>query len=237
MNSVIDQHRIAGASRKSANCGGKGCFISLIEVALPVSTRVSQDAMALIAEADRRIEQLYQQHTIPAFVPSDFERVYLALQGIADHGLATGERFCEWGSGIGANVCLAAMLGFEAGGIEIEPILVASARQLADDFDLSAEFIHGSFVPDDSDSCLEVGDVFAWLSHQTGHSPEHAGFGPADIDIFFSYPWTDEESLIPNLIERHAGVGALLLTYRGGDDMLLRRKVSGPRRKKHSSRR
>ncbi|MFL5328997.1 MAG: hypothetical protein ACJ8C4_08775 [Gemmataceae bacterium] len=224
-------------SPNSANCDGQGCIISLIEVALPAGTRVPQDAIALIAEADRRIEQLWDQHVIPAFVPSDFELVYLALQGIADHGLATGERFCEWGSGIGANVCLAAMLGFEAAGIEIEPLLVAAARELAHDFDLSAEFIQGSFVPADSHACLDAGETFAWLSFQSGQCPEHAGFGPADVDVFFCYPWTDEESLIPALFDRHAGVGALLLTYRGGDDLLLRRKVSSTRRKKMRSRR
>ena len=72
----VGQHRIAGVASNSASFDRKGCIMSLIDVALPASTRVSQNAIAFIAEADRRIEQLYQQHTIPAFVPSDFERVF-----------------------------------------------------------------------------------------------------------------------------------------------------------------
>jgi hypothetical protein len=198
---------------------------------------VPDDVVAFVAEADLRIEQLYREHVIPAFVPSNFERVYGALQAIADGNLATGERFCEWGSGIGANVNLATMLGFIAGGIEIEPLLVAAARQMAEDYNLDSEFIHGSFVPDESDECLDDGEVFSWLSNRRGQTPDDFGFGPADVDLFFCYPWTDEENLIPALIERHAGVGALLLTYHGGDDMRLRRKVSDPATRKKSKNR
>ena len=42
---------------------------------------------------------------------------------------------------------VAAYVGFDAYGIEAEWELVEQARRLADDFDLSAEFVCGSFVP------------------------------------------------------------------------------------------
>src|SRR2546423_1671474 len=77
-----------------------------------------------------------------------------ALQALAESALAPGGRFCEWGSGFGVVTCLAAMIGFDACGIEIEPDLVAAARRLAADFDLSAEFVCGSFVPRGGEACL-----------------------------------------------------------------------------------
>jgi hypothetical protein len=195
--------------------------------------------LKFVDEADARIVQLSQDHFIPAFIPSNFERVYCALRAVAEGHLATGPRFCEWGCGIGANVNLAAMLGFIAGGIEIEPLLVDVARSMAADHNLDSEFIHGSFVPEESDECLDEGEVFAWLSERCGDSPDEFGFGPSDVDVFFCYPWSDEENLIPALIDRHASEGALLLTYHGVDDMRLRRKVSDPdhRRKKKMRRR
>ena len=48
---------------------------------------------------------------------------------------------------------------------------------------------------------------------------------PADFDVIFAYPWPDEERLIRTLFDRLAGVGAKLLTYHGGDDFQLRRKI------------
>jgi hypothetical protein len=219
--------RLAPSSARRSPIGEGCAIIPFVDVSLPKTyAPVADSVLAFIAEADLRIEQLYRDHVIPAFVPSDFERVFGALRAVADGNLATGERFCEWGCGIGANVGLASMLGFIAGGIEIEPLLIAAAREMANDFDLDAEFIHGSFVPDESDDCLDSGEVFSWLSNRRGQAPEDFGFGPADVDVFFYYPWTDEEKLIPALIDRHAGVGALLLTYHGGEDMRLRRKVA-----------
>ncbi len=221
---------------------GEGrAIIPFIDVPLPKDyPPVPADVVSFVAEADLRIEQLYREHVIPAFVPSNFERVYGALQAIAESNLTTGERFCEWGCGIGANVNLAAMLGFIAGGIEIEPLLVETAREMAAEYNLDSEFIHGSFVPEESDECLDDGEVFSWLSNRRGQSPDDFGFGPSDVDLFFCYPWTDEETLIPALIDRHAGVGALLLTFHGGDDMRLRRKIADPesrqRKKKRSGR-
>lgn len=217
----------------------EGCeTIPFIEVKLPESyPPVPDNVAAFIDEADARIVQLRENHLIPAFVPSNFERVFGALQAIADGNLATGNRFCEWGSGIGANVNLATMLGFIGGGIEIEPLLIEAARKMASDYNLDSEFIHGSFVPAESDECLDAGDVFAWLSERSGESPDDFGFGPTDVDLFYCYPWTDEENLIPALIDRHAGVGALLLTYHGGDDMRLRRKVADGRSRAKKRRR
>ena len=65
------------------------------------------------------------------------------LRALSEGGLARGWRFCEWGSGFGVVVGLAALVEFDACGIEIEALLVAEARKLADDFDLPVEFGQG----------------------------------------------------------------------------------------------
>ena len=43
--------------------------------------------------------------------------------------------------------CLAALLEFDAYGIEVDGTLVRASRRFAADFDLPAEFAHGSFIP------------------------------------------------------------------------------------------
>jgi hypothetical protein len=189
--------------------------LSADEISLPRAVR------AFLREADRRIERFRRDHHFPGFVPSDYAKAYAALRTLAAGDLAPGRLFCEWGSGFGVVACLAAMLDFEASGIEIEEDLVDAARQLAEDFDLPVEFACGSFLPAQGDACLDSGDGFAWLTTHEGRAHEELGLAPADFDVIFAYPWPDEERLIRTLFERHAGVGAKLLTYHGGDDFQL----------------
>jgi hypothetical protein len=116
------------------------------------------------------------------------------------------------------------MLEFDACGIEIDGVLVNAARQLARDFRLPVEFICGSFIPEGSKACFHTSDRFAWLvTHEEGRS-EELGFGPADFDVVFAYPWPDEERVIGALFERHAGAGAVLVTYHESGDLRVRRK-------------
>src|SRR4051794_5489754 len=82
--------------------------------ALPAAVR------SFLEEAGRRIERFQSTSRSPAFVPSDYAGAYRVLRAVATTDLAPGERFCEWGSGFGVVTCLAAMVGFDACGIEIE---------------------------------------------------------------------------------------------------------------------
>ncbi|MBX7102720.1 MAG: hypothetical protein K1X57_01475 [Gemmataceae bacterium] len=217
-------------------CGERSAIIAVVDVALPaLAGNVSSEIQTLIGDADRRIAELIRSRRFPAFIPSDFELVAKALEAITDEHLATGQRFCEWGCGLGPNVCIASLLGFDATGIEIELELVEQARQLAADHHIDSEFIHGSFVPEGSDELLDRGGTFAWLSQR--HVPASENFvNPDETDVVFAFPWTDEEGLIPDLFNRHAGEGALLLTYHGCDGVRLRRKVPGPLARKSKRR-
>jgi hypothetical protein len=200
--------------------------MSLLDVRLETeAAQPPRDVRHFLREAGRRIERFQIDHNIPAFVPSDFAKTYGVLKALTATGVAGGNLFCEWGSGFGVVACLAAMLEFDACGIEIEGELVDAARLLADDFDLPVEFIRGSFIPKGSKVRLDAGDGFSWLTTDDGGAHEEMGLGPDDFDLIFAYPWPDEEKKVSALFERHAGAGAVLLTYHGGEELRLRRKV------------
>jgi hypothetical protein len=201
----------------------------LTELHLPADTaRPPPDVRAFLREAERRIARFQRRCRVPAFVPSDFTLAYGTLRALAAGGAFVPDTlFCEWGSGFGVVACLAAMLDFDATGIEIEGELVDAARRLADDFGLPVEFAQGSYIPRGSSLRPEGGDGFAWLNTDEGDTAEGLGLAPADFGVIFAYPWPDEERAVAALFERHAGPGALLLTYHGDNDLRLRRKAAG----------
>ena len=200
--------------------------MSLIDVKLVLDeATIPADVRAFLHEADRRIEEFQQHARVPGFVPSDFARTYQVLRAVGSSNLTPGNLFCEWGSGFGVVACLAALLGFDACGIEIEGELVDAAQQLADDFELPVEFIRGSFIPRGGEACVQRDDEFAWLTTDGGNTHEELGLAPDTLDVIFAYPWPDEERVTGVLFERYAAVGAVLVTYHGGEDFRLRRKT------------
>jgi hypothetical protein len=209
----------------------KGYRVSLIDLNLPIDrARLPGDVRSFLREADRRIRRFRHESRIPGFVPSDFENVYEVLRTLTATDLTWGNLFCEWGSGFGVASCLAAMLGFDACGIEIEGELVDAARQLADDFDLPVEFVRGSFIPNGREVPLATGGEFAWLTTQGADTHEELGLDPHDFGVIYAYPWPDEERLTGELFERYAGAGAVLMTYHGSEDCRLRQKISDEER-------
>jgi hypothetical protein len=208
---------------------GKDPAIPLIEIDVqPDQLAMPSEVRAFLDEADRRIERFQIDHHIPGFVPSDFASVYAVLRAISCD-LSTGTLFCEWGSGFGVVTCLAAMLDFDAHGIEIESELVEESRQLADDFDLTAEFALGSFIPRGNKIELE-NKGFCWLD-TNGSPPAEMEFVTDDFNVIFAYPWPDEGWVIEDLFERHAANGALLVTYHSDENLRLQRKVERKRRR------
>jgi len=199
----------------------------LVDLNLPKGGyAVPGEVRSFLREAGRRIERFQLNGRIHGFVPSDFERTYGVLRTLAAD-LTPGNLFCEWGSGFGVVACLAAMLDFDACGIEIEGDLVDAAQRLADDFGLPVEFIRGSFIPKESEAFFDADDKFAWLTTHGDSGLEELGLVPADFNVVFAFPWPDEERLIRALFQRHGGAGALLLTYHGGREFRLRRKAVG----------
>ncbi|MEM6655915.1 MAG: class I SAM-dependent methyltransferase [Planctomycetota bacterium] len=182
----------------------------------------------LLDDADRRIEAFQHTHRerpLAAFVPCDFVMAYHALTQVGTLSLATGRRFAEWGSGAGVVACLAASLGWDAVGIEIEGELVDLAEDLAEDHGFEVEFVRASFLPPGLPlDSYEQRDV-NWLATDGPDAYDEIGLDPDDFDLVFAYPWPGEEHAVLDAFSQSAGDGALLLTYHGQEGVALRRKM------------
>jgi hypothetical protein len=202
--------------------------VALIDLDVPYrSEGLPRPVRALLHEAERRIEEFQLRSRVPGFVPSDFRGAWEILRALSVRDLAKGNLFCEWGSGFGVVTCLASQLGFDAHGIEIDEELVDAARQLADDFNLDADFVRGSFIPRGGEACVADDDQFAWLTTEAGSAEQELGLGVDDFDVIFAYPWPDEEQVVATLFERYAAVGAMLVTYHADGNFRVRRKTRG----------
>ena len=207
--------------------------MSLVDIEISTSESVlPDDVNDFLRDANLRVNEFVRNNPIRVngFVPSDFLTVYHALRSITDTNLASGSTFCEWGSGFGVVASLAAMLGFEVCGIEIERGLVDASRDLAEDFGLPVEFVHGSFVPSGAEASAE--EAYAgnsaesfWLVTDTDDAYDELGLAPNDFDVVFAYPWPGEECLIASLFEKYAAEEALLLTHNKYKSVRLQRKV------------
>jgi len=200
----------------------------LVEVKIdPPSAALPVGVAHLLADAQQRLQQYDAkfQASIPAFVPSDFEPVYRALAWISESHLAAGRRLLEWGSGIGVVTCLAAQLGFDAIGIEIEPALVEISRSFAADHNIDVEFACGSYVPSGAEPFVHTAGEVTWLRTDRPDRYGDLGLEPEDFDLIYAYPWPGEEQVIFDLFQNVAAVGSLLLTYHGLDGLRLQRKV------------
>ncbi len=206
----------------------------LVDIEISINGSVlPDDVVAFLREADLRVNQFVTNSPIclTGFVPSDFVTVYRALQAITEANLAPGTSFCEWGSGFGVVASLAAMLGFDVCGIEIERDLVDASQRLADDFRLPVEFVHGSFVPSGAKAYAEEAYAdnnaeYFWLVTDADDAYDELGLDPDDFDVVFAYPWPGEECLIVSLFEKYAAEKALLLMYDQMDWVRFQRKVS-----------
>lgn len=195
---------------------------------------------ALVGDAEGRIADYFNAHRSGAptsgsgvvhsggggaFVPADFRRVYAALEVVYAAGLAPAERFCEWGSGFGVVAGLAAQLGFESWGIEIERDLVQQAEDLMAEHGLDVAFAHGSFIPESAEHLADTQDDLATLGRGVGDGYEELGMDPEDFGLIYAYPWPGEEEVVETIFDAVAARGALLLTYRSTEDLVLQRKI------------
>jgi hypothetical protein len=190
------------------------------------------EAQRFILEAEERIDRFLVECRAPAFVPCDYAAAFHVLRALSDGTLTRGRRFCEWGSGFGVVVGLAAMLDFDACGIEIEGALVEEARKLAEDFDLPSEFVCGSFVPRGAEDRVHTAGTYSWLTTESDYAYDDLDLEVSDLDVVFAYPWPDEEGVVCALFEHYAGPGAVLATYHGSAEFRLKRKVATRNRRR-----
>ena len=196
------------------------------------SPLVPEPFASLIQDADDRWEKFWSQKLnkrYPRYVASEPAQVYAALKHVRDEGLALGERFIEWGSGFGVATSLAAQLGFEATGIELEEVLVEIAESLAEKHQTSAEFIATTYIPEGYISYDHVGGSGIVPDDSFGHQagpPRYDGMdiGLDEIDVFFVYPWPGEQEMMLKLFQSVASEDAILIAYYGDQEICLYRK-------------
>ena len=95
-------------------------------------------------------------------------------------------RFLEFGSATGVITVVADLLGFDACGIELDPDLVAIARQLAVRYESRARFAIGSFLPAE----------YRWKPDTGDGRMGTIGSGPRRISSW-DVPWTTSTSSTP----------------------------------------
>ncbi len=176
---------------------------------------VDTDAGRLITDAESRISRiLLEVPRISGFEASNFYVAAGVLSTLKENTMLHGLRLCEWGIGFGVLTCLAAQFGYQACGIELEPVLVHAARRLAADHALDCDFFLGTYVPEG-----------AWKGDaQAEELDKSLGFSPFDFDLVYAYPWPAEADLLDQLFCRYAPPGALLVSYQGGGRIKLQLK-------------
>ena len=210
-----------------------------IELKLPATTdHELPDAVArYLEEANRRIDVLFETERnkrTPKFIPSDSELLYAALADVTRRDLPLGRVYCEWGSGLGLGTCLAALLGYEAYGIEIEPTLADISRELAENSGIDVKILEGSYIPEGFESYGGMGgEELVRPEHFFGgdgesFAPTYEGMPcPTDeIDVFFVYPYPTEQEFMLELFEALAADGAIFLAYYGDGEICCYRKVA-----------
>ena len=203
--------------------------------------RVSDHVARLIATCSRGWERFFadhDDHQAPRFVPSVPERVWAVLEEVTRRQLPPTRVFCEWGSGFGTATCLAALLGYEAYGLEIDAELVRLSRAIARRLGIRVQMLCTSLFPAGYaayagvDGAALVTPASVRDHHDTAEAREPLRYDGmeiaiADIGVFFAYPWPEERALMRQLFEVVAREGAILVVYHTDTDIRVFRKVEG----------
>lgn len=202
-----------------------------IENVYPGDIQLPSRITGFLDAVDRYVEQhrVNTSSNYAGFVPSDYQMVYQHLKYLYESSLLSGERFCEWGSGVGVVASLAAMIGYESFGIEYNEDLVVVAEKIREEFGIPVELIQGSFVPPGTEKLVDEafasqeGELSLYVESDRTYS--ELGYDAVDFDLFFCFPWPTDIDLTLKMFEHHAAQGALMLLYYSTESMGLYRKV------------
>ena len=147
------------------------------------------------------------------FIPADYDRVLAALMQVRAPGL----KFLEWGSATGVITMMADLLGFEAYGIELDPVLVDIARDLAAKHGSRARFAAGSYLPADYEWISAEGDRRLGAVGRGAPGYDELGLSLEDFDLVYGYPWSGEEPIMQDVFRRRGGKHARMLLNGGNN--------------------
>ena len=172
----------------------------------------------LLAEADDLWERHQDTPAFHGYVSADYQAVYESLAQLQGRVLTV----LEWGSGLGVVTIMASRMGFEAYGIEAEPVLVEYSENLAHAYGPKARFAQGSFIPDEFEWNPANGDDVIRTVIDAPSAYDELEMELRDFDLVYAYPWPDEHILYHNIIREFGRSDALLLSYdaREGIDLV-----------------
>ncbi|HEX6307673.1 MAG TPA: hypothetical protein VFZ69_05755 [Longimicrobiales bacterium] len=155
----------------------------------------------------RKFDSEVRRAAFHPFMPADYGPIIDALLPFR------GEcrTFLEWGSATGVIAITADLLGFEAYGIEIDPQLVEIARDLARRHGSSARFAAGSLLPAEYEWRAPSGDPRLGTIEAGDSGYPELGRRLRDFDLVYGYPWSGEDDMMRDLMQRHGADGARLL--------------------------
>lgn len=166
---------------------------------------VCAEGWALWEQFDRTVREA----EFHPFVAADYDIVRAALRRLR----APGRRFLEWGSASGIITIIADLLGYDASGIELDPSLVTTAREIAARHGSGARFVAGSFLP----------TGYRWQPRDGNGRMVTIGEGPSgylqlgrsldEFDVVFGYPWGGEEPVMHDVMRQYGRRDALFLLY------------------------
>jgi hypothetical protein len=163
----------------------------------------------LFAEADDLWERQQARPEFGGYVSADYEAVYDSLAQLQGRVFT----FLEWGSGLGIATIMASRMGFEAYGIESEPVLVEYSENFARQYGPKSRFAEGSFVPDDFVWNPADGDEVNRTIIDAPSAYDELDMDLRDFDLVYAYPWPNEHSLFHSILREFGGPDALLLIY------------------------
>ena len=156
-----------------------------------------------------RFDAEVRQERWHPFVAADYERVRDVLLSLR----APGRRFLEWGSATGVVTIMADLMGYDACGIELDPMLVESARALAQRAGSGARFVEGSFIPTGWVWRPRGGDARTGTIGQGPSGYLALGRALSDFDVVYAFPWAGEEPMMLDLFRCHGDRDARLLLH------------------------
>lgn len=124
------------------------------------------------------------------FVTSNYEMVYRVLDA-----LPRGT-FCEWGSGMGINTAIAAMLGFEASGIELNQNLAAASRELLAEYGLHATVLTGDYL--EIERSADYYFVYCWPGQMMNVEAHFLARAPASAKLLICHGAEDIRCKVPS---------------------------------------
>jgi len=186
-----------------------------------------EEMRLLWKESDEIWDECHALEAFGGFVSADYVEVYQALFALQDRV----DTVLEWGSGLGGVAIMASRLGFQAYGIEVEPLLVDRSQELAERYGPDAQFAVGSFIPDDYQWGIELPGNPSRTETDSRAAYEELEMQPHDFDLVYAYPWPDEHGLYLDILRNHGGENSLFLSYDAREGVSLTRVQAGSKEK------